>query len=118
MDQSDLSARQGSARRGYHVLDAHLVHADHVHVALHQEAAILLHDGLLGEVEAIQLVAFVVDLALGRVDIFGRLLVFLQDTSAKRHHLAAQGVHREDHTSAEAIVHAAIVVANHQAGLL
>lgn len=68
---------------------AHLVHTDHVHISFHQETAILFHDCLLGEIDAVKLVAFMINLAFGGVYVLRGLLVLFQYTSAECHDLSA-----------------------------
>lgn len=74
-DQPDLPFGQRRARGRDDVLDARLVHLDHVGISLDQNAAVLLHDGPLGVIKSVEDVALVVDLRLGRVEVFGDFLV-------------------------------------------
>ena len=53
MDHAYLSGGQCRARGCHDILHARLVHGDDVRVAFDQEAAVLLHDGLFGEVDAV-----------------------------------------------------------------
>lgn len=89
MYEPDLPLRERRTRGGNHVFYAHLVHTDHVHISFHQETAILFHDCLLGEIDAVKLVAFMINLAFGGVYVLRGLLVLFQYTSAECHDLSA-----------------------------
>ena len=118
-DQPDLPSSQRRTRRGDHILDAGLVHADHVHITLDQETMVLPDNCLLRLEKAIKLIALMIDLALGRVHVFRRLLRLLQDTPAESHHLATQRMHRKDHPATETVVSPlTILVGNNKACLL
>ena len=54
----------------HHVFYAVLVHGDDVGVAFNHEHVVLLGDCPLCLIESIELVVFVVDVGLGRVDVF------------------------------------------------
>ena len=81
--------------------------------------AVLLHDGLLGLVDAIEFVAFVVNLRLGRVDVLHlhALGGGGQHTSAEGHHLAAERVDGEDDAAPESVAQAVVVRLVAEAGL-
>ena len=117
--QLDLVGGQGRARGGHHVLHAALVHGDDVRVALHQVAAVLLDDGLLGLVDAVEFVALVVDFRLGRVDVLhlDALGGGGQHAPAEGHDLAAQRVEGEDDAAPEAVAQAVVVRLVAEAGL-
>ena len=85
------------------------MHGDDIEVSLDKDATVLLHYGLLGEVEAIEVVALVVYLTLGRVYIFGSFGIVLQYTSTECNDLARYGMYREYYTSPETVLQAAVV---------
>ena len=70
MEKAYLMYAQGSARIGHHILYATLVHGDNIGISLHHIHLIFLHYLLLGPVEAIEFVIFMVYVRLWRVDIF------------------------------------------------
>lgn len=115
----DLLCGQRCTRRGYHILHTALVHGDDVGITFHQEAAVLLHDGLLGEVDAIEFVALVIDFAFGRVDVlhFDALGGSGQYTSAEGYHFARQRMDGEDDASPETVAQAVVVRLVAEAGL-
>ena len=115
----DLLCGQRRTRRGYHILHTALVHGDNVGITFHQEAAVLLHDGLLGEVDAIEFVALVIDFAFGRVDVlhFDALGGSGQHTSAEGYHFTRQRMDGEDDASPEAVAQAVVVRFVAEAGL-
>ena len=112
--QADLSLREGRTRRGDHVFDPGLMHGNHIRVAFHQEAAISLYDRLLGEIDPVKLIALMINLTFGRVDIFGRLFVFLQDASSESNNFSTERMDRKNDTPAKTIVYPAVVVGDHQ----
>ena len=118
-DQPDLPSSQRRTRRGDHILDAGLVHADHVHITLDQETMVLTDNCLLRLEKAIKLIALMIDLALRRIHVFCRLLRLLQDTPTESHHLTTQRMHRKDHPATETVVSPlTILVGNNKACLL
>ena len=82
-DEVDLACGEGRATGRDHVGHPRLVHRHHVGVALHQEAPLLLDDGGLGEVHAVQDLALVVEGALRRVEVLGDFLVCGQGAAPK-----------------------------------
>ena len=70
VEQMDL--RQGERRTGvgHHILDAALIHRDDVGLPLYHIHAVLLGNGPLGLIDAIELIGLMIDLRVGRVDIF------------------------------------------------
>ena len=109
VDEAYLSRSEGRTRGSNHILDARLVHRDDVGVSLHQEATVLLDDGLLRKVDAVELIALVIDFRLGRIDILRRLGISLEDTSAEGHDLPRQGMDREDDPSPEAVAQGTVI---------
>ncbi len=116
-DEAYLPLGERRARRGHDVLHTALVHRDDVGVALDEEAASLPDDGVLGQVEAVELVALVVDGRLGRVDVFRHLLARRHDAASEGHHLARHRVHGEDDAAVVAVEQAAVVRLEAEAGL-
>ena len=115
----DLLRGECRARRGHHVLHPALVHGDDVRIALDQVAAVLLDDGLLGLIHAVEFVALVIDFRFGRVDVLHlhALGGGGQHTSAEGYHLAAQRVDGEDDAPPEAVAQAVVVRLVAEAGL-
>ena len=109
MDEANLARSERGARRGHDILNAALVHGNHVRVALNEVATVVLDDGSLGKVKTIEFVALVVNTRLGGVDVFGQFLVAGEDASAKGHHLARNGMDGEDDAAMIAVEQAAIV---------
>ncbi|OPZ97329.1 MAG: hypothetical protein BWY72_01266 [Bacteroidetes bacterium ADurb.Bin416] len=62
MDQADLPMGEGRAAGGDHVFDAGLVHGQHVRITFHQVTFVVFGNGLLGKINAVEFVAFVVNL--------------------------------------------------------
>src|ERR1700744_1848653 len=50
-----------------------------------------------------------IDLRLGRVDIFGRVLIILQRTPAECDHPAGKAMYREHHPATPAVVYGAVI---------
>ena len=109
--QLDLVDGKGGAGVGYYVLQAALVHGDDVGVALDHVDAILLDDGFLGLVDAVELALLMVYLGVGGVDVF--LLYALggcvQLTSTEGHDLAADVHPGKDGAAGKAVVHPMLV---------
>ena len=99
------------SRVGHHILDAALVHGDNVGVAFDHIDTVLLGDGLLGLIDAVELVVLMVDLAVGRVDIL--LLHSLRGrvelSPAEAHHLSAHAYPGEDDATGVAVDEVAAV---------
>ena len=102
-DEVDLARGEGGATGRDHVGHPRLVHRHHVGVALHQEAPLLLDDGGLGKVHAVQDPALVVEGALGRVEILGDLLVRGQRAAPKSNDPARHIPNREHDPALEEI---------------
>ena len=109
VDEANLAGSERGARRGHDILNAALVHGNHVGVAFDEVAAIVLDDGSLGKVKAIEFVALVVDTRLGRIDVFGQFLVAGENTSTECHHLARNGMDGEDDAAMIAVEEATVV---------
>ncbi len=95
------------------------MHGDDVRVAFHQVAAVLLDDGLLGLVHAVEFVALVVDFRFGRVDVLHLHTLGSggQYASAEGYHLAAKRVDGKDDASPETVAQAVVVRLVAEAGL-
>ncbi len=104
-DHADLALRERGAGGGHHVLHARLVHGDHVGVALHEIDVLLLVDGVLGKIDAIERVALMVDGVFAGVDILSRVFaVFLEHAAAEADDFAGVVVDGEDDTAAVDVV--------------
>ena len=102
-DKVDLACGERRAAGRDHVGHPRLVHRHHVGVALHQEAPLLLDDGGLGEVHAVQDLALVVEGALGRVEVLGDFLVCGQGTAPKPNDAACHIPNREHDPALEEV---------------
>ncbi|EJX09692.1 hypothetical protein EVA_02195 [gut metagenome] len=109
VEKTDLAFGKRSTRGRHDILDAALVHGDHVGVALHKETLVLLDDGMFGKVEPVEFVALAVDFRFGRVDVFRQLLVAPENTSTEGNDLAGDGVYGEDDTAVVAVDESPIV---------
>ena len=104
-----LPGGERCSRRCHHVLYTRLVHRYYIEVSLDEYAAVLLHYCLLGKIEAVKVVALVVDVRLGRVYIFCGLGVALQCAAAERHHFARYCVYGEYATAPETVDHTPVL---------
>ena len=75
------------------------MHGDDVHIAFDEIAAVGFGDGRLGLVEAVELVALVVNLAFRRIDVFAYVLVLSQYAPAKGDNLTTDGHDGVHHAS-------------------
>ena len=115
VDQRDVvgEAAQGTrlvnaerrARTGHHVLNATLVHGNHVGLTFHYKHAVFLHHGLLGQMDAVELAFFLIDGRSRRVDIFllNALGGLVQLAGIEADNLSAQVKPREHHTSGKTV---------------
>ena len=62
------------------------MHRNDIHISFDKNALVVLYNGLLGLVKSVELIAFLVDERLGRVDIFGDIL--FQSSAAECYHFA------------------------------
>jgi hypothetical protein len=120
LDQAHLVLGEAGAAAGHHVGDAGLMQADDVRVAFHQVAQLLLHDGALGMVDAVERAALVVEYALRTVEVLGELLVALQRTRTEGDGLAAETQDRKGDAPSEEVpsTAAAIIAPLDPSGLL
>ena len=118
VDQAYLPLREGGAAGGDNVFYAALVHGDDVHIALNEVAAVLLDDGVLGEVEAIELAAFAIDFRLGGIDVFRHFLVGREGAATEGDGHARNGLHGEDDAGVVAVEQAPLVGAVAESGFL
>ena len=98
-----LVGGQGSTARGYHVFNAFLVQLYHIGITLYKVAVISLGNRLFGKENTIQHFALVVNITLGRVEVFSLLLVVSQDTPPKAEHTPTHRVYGEHHPAFEAV---------------
>jgi len=94
-DQPDLFNGQRCPRRGDNVRDSGLEQRDDIRIALNKIAFPALHDILFCIIDPVQGAAFVIDLAIGGVDVFGHLLVAPEGPSPKAYDPSAQRMDRE-----------------------
>ena len=102
MKQTNLINAQSRSRVGNDILDTTLMHRHHIGIAFHHIHAVFLGNGFLRLEESIQFAFLMIDIRIGRVDIFLRnaLGAGIQQSSAKRRHLSADAKPRENHTTA------------------
>lgn len=105
MQQMDLMGRECRTRPGHHILYAALMHGDDIGLSLDDESHALTVDGLLGLIEAIQLMVLMEDVAVGRVDIFllHTLCALVKHTGRETHHLTGRVHPRKDDPSGIAV---------------
>ena len=101
VQESDLIDTECRTRIGHHVFNATLVHGNHVSIALHHKHAIFLGNRLLRLKKAVEFTFLVINLTVGRVDIFlaHTLGTAIEHTSAESHHLATHTKPWEDGTA-------------------
>ena len=104
LDEAYLLDGEAGAAGGYGVLDAGLVHGDDVDVAFDEVALVGLGDGCAGLEEAVEGAGLVVDVAVGRVDVFGGLLLGAEDAAGEAEDAAGDAVDGEHDAAAEAVV--------------
>ena len=103
LDLLYLLRRESGPGAGDHVGYPSLMHRQYIHIALHNDALVLLGNRLLGEVEPIELTALVVDRGGGRIDVLPRILLLDQDPAPKAYYRAADRVDGVDHTIAVSV---------------
>ena len=109
MDKPYLSRGEGRTRRGHDILDTRLVHRQYIGVALDQVAAALLLDGTLGLVDTVELVALVVDVRLGRVEVFAYLHARFKYPAAKGAIRISIAVHGKHYPAGKQVVDASVL---------
>ena len=75
---------------------------DHIEIALHHHSAVLLANGVGGLVETEQMLAFLEQLRLWRIQILG--LTAIQTPATETDHTALSVVNRNHHPMAETVV--------------
>ena len=105
VQQLHLMRRERRARVGNHILQPALVHGYHVGIALHHIHAVLLNDGSLSLIDAVELALLMVDFRVGRVDILllHALGSRIELSPAKGYDLAADVQPGEDGTSGKSV---------------
>src|SRR5262249_45214409 len=92
----------GSTERGHRVVDAGLMQADRVHVALDHHESLETAARTARLVQAVELASLVEERRLGRVEVLR--LAGVDDTSTKGDDAAARIANRKHHAVAEAVV--------------
>ena len=105
----NLAGGQGSSARGHDVFHPCLVHGHHVGVSLHQEAPLLLQDGRLRQVHAVEHPRLVVQDAFGGVEVLRDLLVGRQGPSSKSNDPACDVSDREHDAALEKVPQGTVV---------
>ena len=105
MEQSNLVDAQGSTRVCHHILNATLVHGNHIGVSLHHIYTIFLGYRLLCLIKTIEFSFLMVNLAIWRVYVFlaHALGTGIEHSSTESHHLATHTEPREYGTPRESI---------------
>ena len=98
-----LVGGQGSTAGGYHVFNTFLVQLYHIGIALYEVAVISLSNCLFGKENTIQHFALVINITLGRVEVFSLFLIVSKDTPPKAEHTPAHRVYGEHHPAFEAV---------------
>lgn len=80
------------------------MHPHHVRIALHENAEVFAHDGVLRMVDAVKAVALAVYEAFGRIEVLGRPVARLQHPPAESDDAAADGVDGKYHPARETVV--------------
>ena len=104
LDEADLLHCQRGAAAGHHILDADLVHAQHVEIAFHEDTFVLAGDGVFGKIDTVKRLLLVVNLRLWRVLVFRAFLVVGEDAAAKADNTPRQAVDGEHHTAMVTVV--------------
>ena len=104
---------EGRTRVGDDVLEATLVHGNHVGIALDHIDTILLRDGLLRLIESVEFTFLMIDLRVGRVHVFllHALRPGVQQASSESHHLTTDVQPREDYTTSVAVAQRVLAIA-------
>ena len=100
----DLAFGKRSAGRSHHILNSSLVHRYDIEIALDHYAFVAPGNGVLGLIEAVELIRFLIDLRLRRVYIFSYILVRAHRAPTECKHTSRNAVDRKHHAAAEAIV--------------
>ena len=111
VQQAYLLRRERRSGRRHDVLHSGLVHRNHVGITLDHDGEVLLLNGFLGEIEAVQFAFLAVYLALGGVLVLGDLLVRAERAASEGHDAARNVVHGEDHPVAEPVVKRSVALA-------
>ena len=98
-----LVGGKSSTAGGYHVFNAFLVQLYHIGIPLYKVAVISFSNRLFGKENTIQHFALVINITLGRVEVFGLFLVVSKDTPPKAEHAPAHRVYGEHHPAFEAV---------------
>ena len=114
-----LEETQGRTGVRYDILNATLVHRNHIRIAFHHIDQIQFGYGFLGLEDTIEFTFLMIDLRIGRVDIFllHTLGACIQQSAAKSRHLAADTYPREDDTSRKAVHERSVVPLETQSSL-
>ena len=112
MQDVDLVDGERRSGVGHDILDASLMHGDDVGVALDHVDAVFLGDGALGLIESVELAVLVIDVGVGRVDVFllDALRGRIELSPAESHDLSRDTNPREDDASGIAVDEFASVV--------
>src|SRR3712207_3233346 len=96
---------ESRSRVGHHVLYAALMHGDDVGLAFYHEHAVFLCNGLLGLIDAVELMVFLVNVGLWRVYILlcHALGARVEHASREPNHLTAYSYPRKEHAPGVAV---------------
>ena len=112
MEHVYLVQAERRSRVGHHILDATLVQGDDVGLSLHHIHAVFARYGLLGLIDAVELVVLVEEVAVGRVDVFlvDTLRARVEHTRREAHHLSIDTDPREGDAPGVAVDELAVLV--------
>ena len=118
VDEAYLVGGECGTRRRHYVLHPHLVHGHHIGISLHEIAQVLSADGFLGLEEAEELLAFAIDDAFRRVEVFHVYALggCVEHAPAEACHASAHAEDGPDDASTEAVAPRAVLVLDAQAG--
>ena len=103
----DVVLAKGGSTRRHRSGDAREVARHDVRVPLHHHHLAFLANGRLCHVQPVQHVRLLVERGLGRVQILGPLVVFVQTAGTKADHFSRDVPNRPQEPSPEPVVHAA-----------
>ena len=105
----NLTGRQCRATRRHHIRHAGLVHRHDIGVSLHEEAPLLLHNGGLGQMHAIQHLGLVVQDAFRRIEILRNFFVRGQRSPPEPNDTTCDVPNRKHHSTFEKVPDRAVL---------
>ncbi len=93
------------------------MHRDDVGIPFHQEAIVVLANGVLRLVQSVEHLTLMVDLRFRGVDVFGLVWLLSEHARTKSNDLPRDVVHRKNDPAAKTVIGGSIVLFYHQPGL-